>query len=292
MASFQGTQINPRRFNKSQIKFYIFLIPLAIFMLLPLVYIVNHAFKPLDELFAFPPELFVKNPTMANFRQLFEMGSQTVVPMSRYLFNSIMVSIIVVVCTWIITVSAAYALSKKKFKAKKTLLNINQAALMFVSVAVLIPRYFIITRIGLANTFFVHVLPLLAMPVGLFLVKQFMDQVPEELIEAAYIDGANDFQIIWKIIVPIIRPALATVGILAFQAVWNNVETSNVFVQEESLKTFAFYMSVLTSTTVGNTVVGVGMQAAATVIMFLPNLILFIIMQSSVMNTMAHSGIK
>lgn len=292
MASFQGTQINPRSFNKSQIKFYIFLIPLAIFMLLPLVYIVNHAFKPLDELFAFPPELFVKNPTMANFRQLFEMGSQTVVPMSRYLFNSIMVSIIVVVCTWIITVSAAYALSKKKFKAKKTLLNINQAALMFVSVAVLIPRYFIITRIGLANTFFVHVLPLLAMPVGLFLVKQFMDQVPEELIEAAYIDGANDFQIIWKIIVPIIRPALATVGILAFQAVWNNVETSNVFVQEESLKTFAFYMSVLTSTTVGNTVVGVGMQAAATVIMFLPNLILFIIMQSSVMNTMAHSGIK
>lgn len=292
MASFQGTQINPRRFNKSQIKFYIFLIPLAIFMLLPLVYIVNHAFKPLDELFAFPPELFVKNPTMANFRQLFEMGSQTVVPMSRYLFNSIMVSIIVVVCTWIITVCAAYALSKKKFKAKKTLLNINQAALMFVSVAVLIPRYFIITRIGLANTFFVHVLPLLAMPVGLFLVKQFMDQVPEELIEAAYIDGANDFQIIWKIIVPIIRPALATVGILAFQAVWNNVETSNVFVQEESLKTFAFYMSVLTSTTVGNTVVGVGMQAAATVIMFLPNLILFIIMQSSVMNTMAHSGIK
>lgn len=292
MASFQGTQINPRRFNKSQIKFYIFLIPLAIFMLLPLVYIVNHAFKPLDELFAFPPELFVKNPTMANFRQLFEMGSQTVVPMSRYLFNSIMVSIIVVVCTWIIIVSAAYALSKKKFKAKKTLLNINQAALMFVSVAVLIPRYFIITRIGLANTFFVHVLPLLAMPVGLFLVKQFMDQVPEELIEAAYIDGANDFQIIWKIIVPIIRPALATVGILAFQAVWNNVETSNVFVQEESLKTFAFYMSVLTSTTVGNTVVGVGMQAAATVIMFLPNLILFIIMQSSVMNTMAHSGIK
>lgn len=292
MASFQGTQINPRRFNKSQIKFYIFLIPLAIFMLLPLVYIVNHAFKPLDELFAFPPELFVKNPTMANFRQLFEIGSQTVVPMSRYLFNSIMVSIIVVVCTWIITVCAAYALSKKKFKAKKTLLNINQAALMFVSVAVLIPRYFIITRIGLANTFFVHVLPLLAMPVGLFLVKQFMDQVPEELIEAAYIDGANDFQIIWKIIVPIIRPALATVGILAFQAVWNNVETSNVFVQEESLKTFAFYMSVLTSTTVGNTVVGVGMQAAATVIMFLPNLILFIIMQSSVMNTMAHSGIK
>ena len=292
MASFQGTEINPKRFHYSQLKFYAILVPLALFMLLPLVYIVNHAFKPLDELFAFPPEMFVRKATFQNFKTLFEMGSQTVVPMSRYLFNSIVVSIVVVVLTWVITTLAAYALSKKKFKAKNSLLKVNQAALMFVSVAVLIPRYFIITKMGLSNTFFVHILPLLAMPVGLFLVKQFMDQVPDELIEAAYIDGANDFQIIWKIIVPIIKPALATVGILAFQLTWNNVETSNVFVQEESLKTFAFYMSVLTSTTVGNSVVGVGMQAAATVIMFIPNLVLFIIMQSSVMNTMAHSGIK
>jgi len=190
MASFQGTEINPKRFHHSQLKFYAVLIPLAIFMLLPLVYIVNHAFKPLDELFAFPPELFVRKPTFANFKTLFEMGSQTVVPMSRYLFNSIAVAIIVVVLTWVITTTAAYALSKKKFRAKATLLKMNQAALMFVSVAVLIPRYFIITKIGLSNTFFVHVLPLLAMPVGLFLVKQFMDQIPDELIEAAYIDGA------------------------------------------------------------------------------------------------------
>lgn len=290
--SYQGTKINPQHFHKSQLKFYAVLLPLSIFMLLPLIYIVCHAFKPLDELFAFPPQLFVKNPQLTNFKNLFEVGSQTVVPMTRYLFNSIVVTVLVVIGTWVITITAGYALSKKKFKLKNKLLAINQAALMFVAVAVTIPRYFIITKMGLSNNLFVHVFPLLAMPVGLFLIKQFMDQVPNELIEASKIDGANDFQIIFKIIVPIIKPAIVTVGILAFQSVWSNVETSNIFVTDEVLKTFAFYMNTLTSTTAGNTVVGVGMQAAATVLMFIPNLIIFIVMQSKVMDTMAHSGIK
>lgn len=290
--SYSGTKINPKNFHKSQLKFYAVLVPLAVFMLLPLIYIVCHAFKPLDELFAFPPQLFVKNPTWNNFKNLFEVGSQTVVPMTRYLFNSIIVTILVVVGTWVITVTAGYALSKKKFKLKNKLLAINQAALMFVAIAVTIPRYFIITNIGLSNNLFVHILPLLAMPVGLFLIKQFIDQVPNDLIEAAHIDGANDLQVIFKVIIPIIKPAIVTVGILAFQSVWSNVETSNIFVQDESLKTFAFYMNTLTASTTGNSVVGVGMQAAATVIMFIPNLVIFIVMQSKVMDTMAHSGIK
>lgn len=290
--SYSGTKINPDRFDKSQLKFYLILVPIAVIMLLPLLYILNHAFKPLDELFAFPPRIFVEKPTFANFKNLFETGSTTVVPMSRYLLNSIIVTILTVVGTWVIAIMAGYALSKKRFKSREKLLQINQLALMFVGVAVTIPRYFVITNVGITNNIFAHVLPLLAMPVGLFLIKQFMDQVPSDLIEAAYIDGANDFQIIFKIIIPVIKPAIATVGILAFQSVWNNTETSNIFIQDEALKTFAFYMNTLTMTTAGNSVVGVGMSAAATVIMFLPNLIIFIAMQSRVMDTMAHSGIK
>lgn len=290
--SYQGVMINPKRFHSSQLKFYLILIPLAVFMILPLIFIICHSLKPLDELFAFPPQIFVQNPTFDNYKNLFEVGSQTVVPMVRYLFNSILVTILVVIGTWVITVTAGYALSKKKFRIKKKLLGFNQAAMMFVATAVVIPRYFIITNIGLANTLLVHIFPLLAMPVGLFLIKNFMDQVPDELIEAAYMDGANDFQIIFRVIIPIIKPAIATVGILAFQQVWSNVETSNIFVTDDTLKTFAFYMNTLTSSTTGNTIVGVGMQAAATVLMFLPNLIIFIFMQSKVMATMAHSGIK
>jgi multiple sugar transport system permease protein len=284
--------INPTRFHRSQIKFYLILIPLAAFMILPLIYIICHSFKPLDELFAFPPQIFVKNPTLNNYKNLFEVGATTVVPMVRYLFNSILVAVLTVVCTWVITISAGYVLSKKKFKIKNKLIGLNQAAMMFVATAVVIPRYFIITNLGLANTFWVHILPPLAMPVGLFLIKNFIDQVPNELIEAAQMDGATDIHIIFEVIIPIIKPAIATVGILSFQAVWSNVETSNIFVTDETLKTFAFYMSTLTSTTAGNSIVGVGMQAAATVLMFIPNLVIFVIMQSKVMATMAHSGIK
>jgi multiple sugar transport system permease protein len=135
------------------------------------------------------------------------------------------------------------------------------------------------------------VLPLLAMPVGLFLIKQFIDQVPDALIEAATIDGADDFFIVRKIIVPIVKPALVTVAILAFQASWNTPEPSTLYVNDDALKTFAFYMSAITTQT-GNTVAGQGFAAAASLILFVPNLLIFILMQSKVINTMAHSGIK
>ena len=271
---------------------YIILIIIALVMLLPLIYIVNHAFKPLDELFAFPPKFLVQKPTFENFIRLFKAGSTTIIPMSVYLLNSIIVTLITVVLNLLITVCAAYALSKKKYKFTGKLVSINQTALMFCSTVVAFPTYLVISKIGLANTFFANIIPLIAMPVGLFLVKQFMDQVPNDLIEAASVEGANDLKIIMKIIIPMVKPSLATVGILTFQAVWNNTSTSTLYITNEKLKTFAYYLNTLTMSTTGNTIVGVGMQAASTVIIFLPNLIIFLILQSQVMSTMAYSGIK
>lgn len=290
MASFLGTQINPKRFHKSQLKFYFFLVPLGIFMLLPVVYVISQAFKPLSELFLFPPRFFVSNPTLENFARLFRTASGTGVPMTRYLFNSIIITVITIVLTIVITLSTGYVLSKKRFKAKNTLFKINQTALMFVATAVAIPRYLVVSTLGLNNSFLAHIIPYLAMPVGLFLVKQFIDQVPDELIEAAKIDGASDWHIIMKIIGPLVKPALATVAILSFQMIWNSTESSNIYVIDETKKTFAFYMSTLTQASAGPA--GVGISAAAGLIMFLPNLLIFIIMQSNVMDTMSHSGIK
>lgn len=291
MASFHGTKINPTKFHKSQLKFYAILIPVAAFMALPIIYIFSHAFKPMDELFAYPPRFFVQKPTLNNFKNLFKATSESGIPMSRYLFNSIVVTVIVVFLSVFISSLAAYALSKKDFKYKNLIFEINTLALMFVNAAVIIPRYLIIEELGITNTIFAHILPLVAMPIGLFLIKQFLDQIPDALIEAAKIDGASDLYIYRKIVLPIIRPALATVAILSFQAVWNNAETSILYVDDESLKTFAFYMNTLTSQA-GNSVAGQGLGAAASLIMFIPNLIIFIIMQGKVMNTMAHSGIK
>ncbi len=164
---------------------------------------------------------------------------------------------------------------------------------MFVPIAVTIPRFLIIERLGLINTFLVHILPVLALPVGLFLIKQFIDGIPDEVIEAARIDGANDLWIYWFIILPMIRPAVATIAILTFQATWNDASISTLYINDESLKTFAFFLTTLTSTTAGaNAVAGQGMAAAATLIMFLPNLIIFMILQSQVMSTMSRSGLK
>ena len=287
--SFRGTKINPDRFDKSQIKFYLILVPLALIMVLPILFIFAHALKPMNELFEWPPKFYAKRPTLDNFVNLFRETSASGIPFSRYLFNSITVTAIGVTATIFITSMSGYALSKLRFKLKEPLFKINQMALMFVPVAVIIPRYLTIATTGITNTIFAHILPPLAFPVGLFLVKQFIDQVPQELLEAAKLDGANDFQIYLRVILPLIKSALATVGILAFQTFWNNVETSSLFVTSEAKRTLAFYLSTLAT---NSTVAGQGMAAAAALLMFLPNLVFFIIVQSKVMDTMAHSGIK
>ena len=286
-----GTRINPSRFDRRQIPFYIILIPLAIFMILPIIFIFSHSLKPLDELFAFPPTFFPQKPTFENFRNLFSTTTENGIPISRYIFNSVVVTVAVMFFNILISTMAAFALSKMKFKMKNIIFEINTIALMFVSTTVTIPRYLLISKLHIINTYFAHILPLISMPVGVFLIKQFLDQVPDSLIEAAKVDGASSFYIYRKIVLPLIRPAIATVAILSFQIVWNNIETSSLYVNDETLRTFAFYMSTLTSN-IGNNVAGQGMAAAATLIMFLPNLIMFIILQSNVMNTMAYSGIK
>ena len=281
--------INPARFDRSQVKFFLYLVPITVLMGLPIVFIFFNAFKPLDELLNYPPKFYTLRPTLQNFRNLMATSANKAIPMSRYLFNSILTTLAVV-------------FFKKNYRLKKLLFGINEAALMFVSAAVAIPRYIIVSKLGLVDSIWAHIVPMLSMPVGLYLVKQFIDDLPDEMIEAARLDGAGDFYILRKIVLPNIKPTLATVAILAFQASWNSMEASNYYINNEALKSFSFYMSTLTQTSgnanamvgqlAGNAVAGLGMQAAATLIMFLPNLILFIILQSRVMNTMSHSGMK
>ncbi len=291
--SLRNSGINPSGFHPSQLQFYVILAPVVVFMLLPIIFIVSNAFKPAEELFAYPPRFFVVNPTGKNFADLFSLMSTSDVPVSRYLFNSIVITIVSMAASIIVSSTAAFALSKKRFKLKQTLFAVNTVALMFVPVAVTIPRFLIIARLGLINSALVHVLPALAMPVGLFLLKQFIDSIPNEVIEAAQIDGASDLRVYWHIVLPMIKPALATIAILTFQATWNNADTSAMYINTEGLKTFAFYLSTLSSSTTGaNLVAGQGMAAAAALIMFVPNLLLFIILQSQVMSTMSHSGLK
>jgi ABC-type glycerol-3-phosphate transport system permease component len=290
MAKNVAMKFDPKKFQKDQIPFFIIMIPLCIFMALPLVYLFSTAFKPLNELLEFPPSFFVKNPTFKNFTDLLTRSGSTGLPIYRYLINSIFVSLAVVILSVLFSSMAGYILSKKQFRGRKVLFEVNTIALMFVSCAVVIPRFLIITGLGITNTIWAHILPLLAIPVGLFLIKQFIDDIPNDLIEAARVDGAGDFYIYIKIIIPLIKPALVTVAILAFQSAWNNTETAMLYVSNEELQTFAYYLGTLSGA--GNAVSGAGVSAAAALILFLPNLIIFVIMQSKVIDTMAYSGMK
>ena len=288
--AYRTTNVDPPRFEKSQVKIYLYLIPVAILMGLPLIFIFNQAFKPLNELFAFPPAFFVKQPTTEHFSNMAASTMTSAIPLSRYIFNSLLATVAVLVLTVLVSTMGGYALSNMRFKGKKVLMEINTIALMFVPIAVSIPRYLVIQFTGINNTYLAHILPLLALPVGLFLVKQFIDQVPDALVEAATIDGASEWMVYRKIILPMVRPAVMTTCILAFQQIWNNVESSNLYVDSESMKTLAFYMNTLASNT--NNVAGQGVAAAAALVMLIPNLLLFILMQKNVMSTMAQSGIK
>ena len=278
------------RIRRSELPAYIALTPMVLLSLLPILYIVFTAFKPIGELFAYPPKFITLRPTFDNFRKLFEASENTVFPLSMYLFNSVIATVLVVFLGMAISLAAAYVLSKKRFRGREAIFKMNTLSMMFVATAVSIPRYLVVKEVGLLDSFWANVVPMLALPVGVFLLKQFVDQLPDALIEAAKIDGANDYQIILKIVLPIVKPAMATVAILLFQHAWNSMEASNLFINTESLKTFAFYMNSLSNS--GNGVAGVGMSAAAALLMFLPNVILFTLMQSRVMSTMAHSGLK
>ncbi|MBR6326403.1 MAG: carbohydrate ABC transporter permease, partial [Lachnospiraceae bacterium] len=217
MAAYRGHRTNPDKFDKGQIKIYLMVLPMVLLCGLPIIFIIFHAFKPMEELFAFPPKFITLHPTLDNFRKLMKASRSAGIPMSKYVFNSIFITIVVVAGSLLFSTMAAYALSKLRFRGRQTMMQINQIALMFVSVAVMIPRYLVVNKLGMIDTYWAEILPLIALPVSLFLIKQFVDQVPDSLIEAAYMDGAKEWQIYWKIILPMIKPAIATAAILVFQ---------------------------------------------------------------------------
>ena len=263
----------------------------ALLSVAPIVYIVNTAFKPLSELFVFPPTFLVRNPSLHNFYDLLFAMKLSVVPFSRYLFNSVVVTAITVLAAVWISMMGAYSLSRMRFPGKEWLFGFIIISLMFSPEAVKITRYLVVTKLGLMNTYAGHILPHLAIPVCIFLIKQFMDQIPEALSEAAKIDGAGEWKIFSSVIIPNIRPAIGTAAILTFQTVWVDTETSMYYMTEESLKTLPYFIQTLTGG-LSTVVARQGASAAAGLLLFIPNLIIFVILQKSMINTLVNSGIK
>ena len=261
-------------------------------MALPIVYMVSTAFKPLPELFIYPPRFFVKQPTLHNFVDLVTSLSGSVVPFLRYVFNSVFTSAVTVALTIIVSCMAAYALGKSKPPGYRIIFNLVLACLMFSSYVTQIPTYMVADFLGIVDTYGALIIPKIAVAFNLFLVKQFVEQLPNPLLEAARIDGANEWYIFWKIVMPFLAPAWSTLLVFSFVANWNDFFTPLIYITNEALKTMPLAMQSISGGVATVNISRAGASAATTFIMTVPTILIFTLAQKKVIQTMAHSGIK
>ena len=276
----------PNRSRGGDMGIYIMLILFGIFFVIPLVYTVSNAFKPLDEIYLYPPRFFVKNPTFNNFQDLLVVMSNSYVPFTRYVFNTVLTTLVGTVGHLIIGSMAAYVLAKYDFPGGKQFFDICVTALMFNAYVLQIPTYLIMTKLGWVDTYLALIVPAFALPMGLFLMKQFMEQIPDALIEAAKIDGAKEGRIFLQIVMPNVKPACLTVTIFSVQNLWNL--KGQIYIYSEEYKMLPYALQQIMSAGVARAGVG----GAATMVVMMVPIIIFVMAQSNILETMASSGIK
>ena len=257
------------------------------FTALPLVYVIVSAFKPLDEFFLFPPTFFVQNPTLQNFRDLFVLMQSSWVPFTRYIFNTLFITAVGTFLHIIFASMAAYVLEKHRFPGRKMIFAFITGTLMFSPVVTWVPNMLIMNTLHMMDTYWAVLIPVVGMPLGLFLMKQFMSGIPDALIEAARIDGMKEVRLFFQIVMPIVKPAWLTLMILCIQNLWNT--TGSFYIRSEQLKTLPYAMNnIITSG--GAARAGAG--AVVGLILVSVPILVFLFCQNSIIETMASSGIK
>lgn len=279
-------RVSLSRSTGGTVAIFLFLALVGSFMVLPIVYVLVTAFKPLNEILAYPPKFFVRSPTLNNFSDLIEITQETWIPFERSLFNSMFIAIVGTMAYILIASMAAYPLAKSKRRYIAIYYQVVVLAILFRPEVTRTPLYIIISKLGMVNTYWSLLMPTLAGSFGVFLMRQFMMTIPDVMIEAARIDGASDFKIWWSMVMPMVKPAWMTLAIFTFRDLWNMGESQYIY--EESLKTLTAVMQSISSAGIARA----GAGAAVALIMMIPPVVVFIISQSSVMETMATTGIK
>lgn len=281
--------IKSKKMNRSfggNLAVNIFLMIFGIFMAVPMLYAVISAFKPLEELFVYPPRFFVRHPTLENFTLLFQQTASLWVPFSRYVFNSVFVCVLATAGSVLLSSMAAYPLAKHEFPGKKLVFALIVLSLLFSPKITLIPQYIILAKIGWINTYLSIVCPVVAGTLGIYLMKQFMEQIPVSVLESARIDGANEYGTFWLIVMPNVKPAWLTLTVFSFQTVWGN--NGSAFIYNESLKVLPAVFSQIS----GGGIARAGVGAAGSLFLLVPPVLIFVLTQRSVLETMVHAGIK
>lgn len=282
----QPKRRKPNRSFWGDLGIYTLLFIIAVAMAFPLVFSVAASLKPLDELFRFPPKVFPDHPTFDNFSDLIVTMGQSWVPFSRYLINTVFITFVGTFGHVLIASMAAFVLSKYDFPGGKTFFKIVITALMFTGYVTGIPNFVIMSKIGIIDTYWAVILPAFAAPIGLFLMKQFMESLPNSLIEAAHLDGAGELRIFWSIVMPNVKPAWLTISIFSVQSLWNT--NAATVIRTESKKTLVYALQQIQAGGIART----GQAAAVTVVVMIVPITIFILSQGQIVETMASSGLK
>ena len=283
-------RIHLHRPSFSRIMLYILLAALVVIAGLPLFAMVCRSLMPLDELYIYPPRLIVRNPTLRNFSDLLTSLSSSTVPFTRYIFNSLLTTVVTVVVSILICCLGAYGLVKHTPAGSGFIFAVVLAALMFSPHVTQIPNYLVVNKLGLVNTYWALIIPKIAVAYNFFLVKQFCEQLPDSILEAARIDGAKELRVFWTIAMPLLRPAWTTLAVFSFVNNWNDYFSPLIFISSNALKTLPLALQTLTGG--AGVVARAGTVGAATFLTTLPSILVFAIMRGKVMETMSFSGIK
>lgn len=289
-STFRGRIRRSNRSPAGTVVLFILILISALFMLLPVLYAIGAAVKPLDEIYIFPPRLFAHNPTWKNFQEISALADTFWVPMSRYLFNTILICSVTTFGHLLLSSLAAYPLALHNFPGKRFLNTMVKWSLLFTSAAMLLPQYVVMSKLKIINTYWAIILPAMQSSLGLYLMMNFMTQVPQSLLEAARLDGASEWRVWYQIVMPNIKPAWLTVMIFTFQAIWNTTGTTQMtqLIYDEKYKMVSSLLSQIVSG--GTARAGVG--SAFSLLLMLPPVILFILCQSRIIETMSNSGMK
>lgn len=259
---------------------------LGAFMLLPLIYTIACSIKPVEEFFVFPPRFYAINPTINNFLDLFDITANLQVPLIRYVFNTVFVTFLGTSVSLFFGTMGAYVLAKHNFVGQRILNKLLLISLLYSGNILFVPRYLIIAKIGWLDTPLAILAPVFASTMTVFLMKQFMYTIPDTILEAAKIDGANEFRVCFQIVMPSIKPAWVTMLIFTFQGLWNNDGGSLIFT--ETNKLLPSVLKQIASSGIARAGVG----AAITLLMIIPPIMVFVIFQKQIIETMASSGVK
>jgi multiple sugar transport system permease protein len=250
----------------------------------PFVWMVASSFKDPQELHAFPPTLFPIRPTMDNYTTLFQKLN-----FPLFFFNSLIVAIFVVGGNLLFCSMLGYALAKLHFAGRDKIFLIVMATLMVPSTVTLVPLFVLMSSLGLVNTYPALILPFAAGPFGVFLMRQFMLGIPDDLLEAARIDGASEIGTFFKIVLPISYAPLATLGILTFLASWNNFLWPLVVSSSERMYTLPVAVATFA---IGQNATDYGLLMAGSTVLVLPVVVVFLALQRYFQPGIATTGIK